>query len=113
MCIRDSLSTASHELKTPLSSVIAYAELLEDNVDRLEPGQRDEFLKRLRSEALRLMALIEDILDLSRIESGKLLLRRHPVSLNDVLRDSIETVRPGAEKHQVCLLYTSDAADER
>lgn len=98
------LSTASHELKTPLSSVIAYAELLEDNVDRLEPGQRDEFLKRLRSEALRLMALIEDILDLSRIESGKLLLRRHPVSLNDVLRDSVETVRPGAEKHHLTLI---------
>jgi signal transduction histidine kinase len=84
--------------------VIAYAELLEDNVDKLEVGQRAEFLKRLRSEAMRLMTLIEDILDLSRIESGKLLLRRHPVSLNDVLRDSDETVRPGADKHHLTVI---------
>jgi len=98
------LSTASHELKTPLSSVIAYAEMLEDNLEKLAVEQRAEFLKRLRSEALRLMALIEDILDLSRIESGKLLLRRHPVSLNDVLRDSVETVRPGAEKNRLTLV---------
>ncbi len=104
------LSTASHELKTPLSSVIAYAELLEDNSERLEVSQRAEFLKRLRSEALRLMGLIEDILDLSRIESGKLLLRRQPVALNDVVRDSVETVRPGAEKHGIRLeeVYTED-----
>jgi len=98
------LSTASHELKTPLSSVIAYAELLEDNADKLAGEQRAEFLRRLRSEAMRLMGLIEDILDLSRLESGKLLLRRHAVSLNDVVRDSVETVRPSAEKHRISLL---------
>ncbi|MEO5619185.1 MAG: GAF domain-containing sensor histidine kinase [Candidatus Eisenbacteria bacterium] len=104
------LSTASHELKTPLSSVIAYAELLEDNSERLEAGQRAEFLRRLRSEALRLMGLIEDILDLSRIESGKLLLRRQPVSLNDVMRDSVETTRTSAEKHRITLVedYAED-----
>ena len=98
------LSTASHELKTPLSSVIAYAELLEDNLEKLGAEQRAEFLHRLHSEAVRLMGLIEDILDLSRIESGKLVLRRHPVSLNDVMRDSVETSRIGAEKHQITLI---------
>jgi signal transduction histidine kinase len=104
------LSTASHELKTPLSSVIAYAELLEDNSEKLEAGQRAEFLRRLRSEALRLMGLIEDILDLSRIESGKLLLRRHPVSVNDICRDSVETTRTSAEKHHITLVedYAED-----
>jgi signal transduction histidine kinase len=98
------LSTASHELKTPLSSVIAYAELLEDNAEKLAGEQRAEFLRRLRSEAMRLMGLIEDILDLSRLESGKLLLRRHAVSLNDVMRDSVETIRPGADKHRITLV---------
>jgi K+-sensing histidine kinase KdpD len=64
------LSTASHELKTPLTSVIAYAELLDDNENDLAEEQRAEFLRRLRGEAERLLGLIEDILDLSRLESG-------------------------------------------
>ena len=98
------LSTASHELKTPLSSVIAYAELLEENSDKLERDQRSEFLRRLRGEAMRLMGLIEDVLDLSRIESGKLVLRRRPVDLNDVMRDSVETSRVTADKHRVQLV---------
>ena len=102
------LSTASHELKTPLSSVIAYAELLEDNSEKIKPDQRTEFLKRLRSEAGRLLGLIEDILDLSRIESGKLTLRRVPISLNEVVRAAVETSRPTAEKHTVELVEALD-----
>jgi len=102
------LSTASHELKTPLSSVIAYAELLEDNADRLEADQRAEFLRRLRSEAGRLLGLIEDILDLSRIESGKLTLRRMPLPVNEVVRAAVETSRSTAQKHDVELTEALD-----
>jgi signal transduction histidine kinase len=87
------LSTASHELKTPLTSVIAYAELLDDNEKQLDRNQRGEFLRRLRAEAGRLLALIEEILDLSRIESGKLTLHRVPISLNEVARAAAETSR--------------------
>ena len=103
------LSTASHELKTPLSSVIAYAELLEENADKLGPEQRAEFLKRLRTEAGRLLGLIEDILDLSRIESGKLTLRRAPIAVNEVVRAAVETSRPTAVKHSVELIESFDA----
>jgi signal transduction histidine kinase len=98
------LSTASHELKTPLSSVIAYAELLEENAEKLPADQRAEFLKRLRSEAGRLLGLIEDILDLSRIESGKLTLRRMPIAVNDVVKAAVETSRQTAVKHEVELV---------
>jgi signal transduction histidine kinase/uncharacterized membrane protein YuzA (DUF378 family) len=98
------LSTASHELKTPLSSVIAYAELLEENSEKLPADQRAEFLKRLRSEAGRLLGLIEDILDLSRIESGKLTLRRVPIGVNDVVKAAVETSRQTAVKHGVELV---------
>jgi len=87
------LSTASHELKTPLTSVIAYAELLDENEKQLDRGQRGEFLRRLRAEAGRLLALIEEILDLSRIESDKLVLHRVPISLNEVSRAASETSR--------------------
>jgi signal transduction histidine kinase len=87
------LSTASHELKTPLTSVIAYAELLDDNEKQLDRNQRGEFLRRLRAEASRLLSLIEEILDLSRIESGKLTLHRVPISVNEVARAASETSR--------------------
>src|SRR5206468_7927097 len=103
------LSTASHELKTPLSSVIAYAELLEENSEKLPADQRAEFLKRLRSEAGRLLGLIEDILDLSRIESGKLTLRRVPLSVNEVVHAAVETSRQTAVKHNVELVEEFEA----
>jgi signal transduction histidine kinase len=97
------LSTASHELKTPLTSVIGYAELVDENDERLSSEQRSEFLGRLRAEAGRLMGLIEDILDLTRIESGKLTLRRVSMSLNEVARAAVQTARSLAEKHGVQL----------
>jgi signal transduction histidine kinase len=100
------LSTASHELKTPLSTVIAYAELLEENDADLTREQRGEFLRRLHGEAGRLLGLIEDILDLSRIESGKLSLRRRPMSLAEVARSGLETSQSVAKKHGVDLVIT-------
>jgi signal transduction histidine kinase len=95
------LSTASHELKTPLTSVIAYAELLDDNETALTFQQRSEFLARLRAEAERLLSLIEDILDLTRLESGKLTLKRVPMSLNEITRAAVETSRSMGRKHGV------------
>ncbi len=95
------LATASHELKTPLTSVIAYAELLDENSNRLDREQKSEFLSRLRGEAGRLLNLIEDILDLARIESGKMVLKRASVSLETMIRNAIETTRGLALKRGV------------
>jgi K+-sensing histidine kinase KdpD len=95
------LSTASHELKTPLTSVIAYSELLQEHGTNLSQEQRGEFLDRLQTEARRLLALIDDILDLSRLETGKLTLRREALSVNAVVRAAVETARPIATKHAI------------
>ncbi len=97
------LSTASHELKTPLSSVIAYAELLDDHDGKLSRDQSREFVGRLRGEAHRLLGLIDDILDLSRLESGKMQLKQRPVALEEVVRGAIETTRALAKKYEVAL----------
>ena len=97
------LSTASHELKTPLSSVIAYAELLDDNEGKLSREQSREFVGRLRGEAMRLLGLIEDILDLSRLESGKLALKTRAVTLEEVARGAVETSRMLAKRHGVSI----------
>ena len=97
------LSTASHELKTPLTAVIAYSELLGDHEQRLDQNQRAEFLTRLRGEAHRLMGLIEEILDLSRIESGKMVLRRVRLDVAAIARDAVETSRTLAARYNVSL----------
>jgi len=97
------LSTATHELKTPLTSVIAYSELLSDVALTLSDSQRGEFVTRLRGEAQRLLGLIDDILDLSRIESGKLSLHRRSVTLQSLARDAVETTRPTANKYAVTI----------
>lgn len=97
------LSTASHELKTPLTSVIAYSELLDDHGGTLSTDQRAEFLRRLQTEAKRLLALIDDILDLSRLETGKLVLRKEHLSMNAVVRAAVETALPLAGKHGVSI----------
>ena len=102
------LSTASHELKTPLTSVIGYAELLDDNEQKLNPEQRGEFMRRLRAEAMRLLALIEDILDLSRLESGKLTLHRVAVAPAEVGHAAVETARRQAERRNVSILESYD-----
>lgn len=103
------LSTATHELKTPLTSVIAYSELLADQRLALGDTRRGEFMARLRSEAHRLLGLIDDILDLSRIESGKLTLQRRLVLLGDLAREAVETTRPLAEKYGIAIETALDA----
>lgn len=95
------LSTASHELKTPLSSVIAYAELLDDQEDRLTREQAREFVGRLRGEAQRLLGLVDDILDLSRLESGSMALKLGTVSVNAIVANAIETTRVLARKYGI------------
>lgn len=95
------LSTATHELKTPLTSVIAYSELLSDESLEINDRQRGEFVSRLRDEAHRLLGLIDDILDLSRIESGKLALHRRRVGVASLARDALHTTMPLAGKYGI------------
>lgn len=64
------LSFASHELKSPLMGIIGFAKLLRS--DTIDPGARDRYLSLIQSEGERMAALVEDFLDISRIESGRL-----------------------------------------
>jgi signal transduction histidine kinase len=102
------LSTASHELRTPLTSVIGYAEVLEENEGKLSAPQRREFLRRMSSEAGALLGLIDDILDLTRLETGKLVLQKRAHALDGVARGALDTVRPLADKREVKLVATID-----
>lgn len=104
------LAAATHELKNPVGSVLAYADLLEDEDGRLTKEQGREFLGRLRAEAQRLLALVDDILDLSRLESGKLPMQMRDVTPADLTRGAVQTNRALARKQGVELLDESSAS---
>ncbi len=78
---REFINIAAHELRTPTQSILGYSELLQD-----DPGEHSaDMLKSLTRNAYRLQALITDILDVSRIEAGTLILDRQNVDLTDLI----------------------------
>lgn len=85
------LATVSHELRTPLTSIIGWIQLL--HLERDE-GSLQEGLETIDRNARAQNRLIEDILDFSRINAGKLRLNIHPVDLGDVIDAAIDIVRP-------------------
>jgi len=94
------VAKASHELRTPLSSIAAYAEMLVDGEARDEAA-RTECYEVIEAEARRLGRLIDDMLDISRIEAGLARVDRREVDLGELLERGIETIQPQAgEKRQ-------------
>ncbi|MEM6792920.1 MAG: ATP-binding protein [Acidobacteriota bacterium] len=88
------LATMSHELRTPLNSIIGFANLLEKN-RRGSLGEEElNFLVRIRDNGLHLLALINDILDLSKIEAGHLELALEPAEIGQMVREVSEELRP-------------------
>ncbi|MBE0476379.1 MAG: response regulator [Coriobacteriia bacterium] len=91
------VSTVSHELRTPLTSIKGYVDLILDG----EAGEineiQQEFLSIVQENSDRLVALINDMLDISRIESGRIRLKREPLQLVDVALGAVETFRTLAE----------------
>jgi signal transduction histidine kinase len=85
----DFVSMVSHELRSPMASLIGSAETLQARWRQLEPEQRDSFLALIGHETKRLSALVDDVLDTSRIEAGTFSYSFRDVDLGRLLRDSI------------------------
>lgn len=94
----DFVSNVSHELRTPLSSIKAYVEMLVDG-EAEDEHTRSEFYDIIQNETDRLGRLIDNILNISRIESGVVKIHKEPLALTSVIKESLEVVRPqGAAK---------------
>jgi PAS domain S-box-containing protein len=90
----DFLASMSHELRTPLNAVIGYSALLIDGIaGGLHDSQRD-YVNRSRAAAQHLLSLINDILDLAKIEAGKMPLNVEPVSLVELIKEVAQQVEP-------------------
>ncbi len=95
------LANMSHELRTPLNAILGYSELLQEEAVEL-PTEQDCFtddLKKIHSAGEHLLGLINDILDLSKIEAGKMELELETFAVVPVFQSAINTVRPLAEKN--------------
>ena len=91
----DFVSNVSHELRTPLASIKAYVEMLIDGEADDEKTKR-EFYEVIQNEANRLGRLIDNILNISRIESGLVKINKQPQSLTVIMKEAIEVITPQA-----------------
>ncbi len=100
----DFLSSMSHELRTPLNAIIGFAQLLEGGLPPPTEAQGIK-LHQITKAGWYLLELINQILDLAVIESGKLLLSREPVSLFDVLRECQTMIEPQAQQRDIHISF--------
>lgn len=97
------LSHVSHEFRTPLTAIVGFSQLLYEHEDQLDAPRRQEYLTIVREQSQHLARMIEDMLDLSRIDEGRLVLRRSAVNLPEAVAAAVALLdTPGvAQRVQV------------
>ena len=91
----DFVANASHELRTPLTAVLGYAESLDDG--DVDPQMAQKFAATIRSEAKRMLRIIEDLMSLSRIEADRFIAPTDRVPLDSVIKSAVERIRDSAK----------------
>jgi len=99
---RDFVANVSHELKTPVGAIALLAETVEGAVD--DPGLVRNYIGRIRKESARLGVLVEEIIELSRLQEGDALVEPDDVDLDAVVAEAIDRVRTEAESKEVTLV---------
>lgn len=102
----DFLATISHELRTPLNSILGFSDLISD-IQELDPKQK-RWVQNIQQSGKMLLALINDILDLAKLEAGKMQLAIEEFSLRDVVESQIQMTRPLADKKNIDLAVDID-----
>ena len=100
------LATLSHELRTPLNAILGWTRML--RLGHLEESRRVTALEVIERNARAQVQLIEDLLDVSRIITGKLRLDMKPIAVNPVLEEAVNTVRPSADAKGVRLIWQTE-----
>ncbi len=107
------LANMSHELRTPLNAIIGYSEILLEEMQDVTESQFASDLQKIRSAGKHLMSLINDILDISKIEAGKMELYLETFSLLDLVQDVVHTVQPliKTNVNQLIVEYENDLGE--
>ena len=107
------LATMSHELRTPLNAILGYSEILQEDVAALQQPRMVEDLERIRRSGKHLLALIDDVLDLSKIEAGRMLFNVEEASISQILFEIEVMVMPLAERNHNQLIIENHADTDR
>jgi PAS domain S-box-containing protein len=102
------LANMSHELRTPLNAIIGYSELLEEIAADNDHGEYAEDLRKVQTAGKHLLSLINGILDLSKVEAGRMDVMVDEFDVTDTLQELLETLRPLAEGRQNVLTLQVD-----
>jgi signal transduction histidine kinase/FixJ family two-component response regulator len=94
------LANMSHELRTPLNAIIGYSEMLEEEAHDSKETENVQDLKKIQFAGKHLLALINDVLDLSKIEAGKMPLHLETFDVRVLITEMITTLRPAVEKNR-------------
>jgi two-component system, NarL family, sensor histidine kinase BarA len=95
------LANVSHELRTPLNSILGFAELLKDSVDGSPDVKTARYLNNILRSGRNLLDLINDLLDLAKIEAGRMEVRSEPLSLTDLFEAMTTLLKPMTEPKRV------------
>jgi signal transduction histidine kinase len=90
------LASMSHELRTPLHTILGFAELLQEGHDGVLNEKQTRFVGHIHRDSAHLLELINDVLDLSKIEAGQLTLKRETYPLARSVGEALDAIRPGA-----------------
>ena len=102
------LANMSHELRTPMNAIIGYSEILIEECEEMEPEEIEQDLEKILSSAKHLLGLINDVLDLSKVEAGKMSIYLEPVHLRGFMNDVVVTLKPLADKNNNKLMLDLD-----
>ncbi|NJO01246.1 MAG: HAMP domain-containing histidine kinase [Bacteroidia bacterium] len=97
----DFLGIASHELKTPVTSIKAYTQVLKGRFQKAEDHQSAQMLHKMDTQLNKLTGLISDLLDVTKIEQGKLQLRQEFFNLEELVYEIVEEIQRTTEKHHI------------
>ncbi|WP_421981520.1 ATP-binding protein [Roseibium sp.] len=100
----DFLAKISHEIRTPLNAIIGFSEvMMEERFGSIGNDRYKDYLKDIRTSGSHIMSLVNDLLDLSKIEAGKLDLKFTAVSTNDVINECVALMQPQANRERVII----------
>jgi signal transduction histidine kinase len=102
------LASMSHELRTPLNAIVGFSDLLSDGTAGELNSKQQRFVRHIKEGSAHLLQLINDILDLSKIEAGQLDLRCENFQVKDALPEVLSTIRPLAMEKNIQLHHKLD-----
>ena len=100
------LANVSHELRTPLNSILGFADLLRDTSTSSGDPKSTRYIQNILSSGKNLLELINDLLDLAKIEAGRMEIRSEPLSLNDLFEGLTSVLKPLSEQKQLSVVAT-------